>query len=129
MLLLRTYIRSGSFLFVFCFRVKFAAMHFSGIKLHEYAPPKSKLFTPRNKTSEPAKRRHALIQQPVYFHSPASGNATPIPGSSESLPLSPAWDPSSRTPLPNFDYAESLATATSSSPHHLQPRSRSNHDL
>jgi hypothetical protein len=53
----------------------------------------------------------------VYFHSPASGNATPIPSrSSESLPLSPAWDPSSRTPLPNFDYAESLTTATSSSP-------------
>jgi hypothetical protein len=86
-----------------------------GIKLHEYAPPKSKLFTPRNKTSEPAKRHHALIQQPVYSHSPASGNATPIPESSESLPSSPAWDPSSRTPQPNFDYAESLATATSSS--------------
>lgn len=86
-----------------------------GFKLHEYAPPKSKLFTPRNKTSEPAKRRHALIQQPVYSHTPASGNATPIPESSESLPSSPAWDPSSRTPLPNFDYAESLATTASSS--------------
>jgi hypothetical protein len=52
----------------------------------------------------------------VYSHTPASGNATPIPESSESLPSSPAWDPSSRTPLPNFDYAESLATTASSSP-------------
>src|SRR6266540_6507838 len=87
-----------------------------GFKLHEYALPKSKLFTPRNKTSEPAKRRHALIQQPVYFHTPASGNATPIHELSESLPSSPAWDPSSHTPLPNFDYSESLTTTVSSSP-------------
>ena len=45
----------------------------------------------------------------MYSHSP--GNATPIP--EPSLPSSPAWDPSSRTPQPNFDYAESLATSSS----------------
>jgi len=63
--------------------------------------------------SEPAKRPHALVQPPVYSHSPASGNATPIPESSESLPSSPTWDPSSRMPQPNFDYTESLRTTTS----------------
>ncbi len=46
----------------------------------------------------------------MYSHSP--GYATPIP--EPSLPSSPAWDPSSRTPQPNSDnaQAESLPSPT-----------------
>ena len=74
-----------------------------GIRLHDCTPPKSELFLPRNKSSKP--KSYALIQPPhasVSSHSP--GNATPIP--EPSLPSSPAWDPSSRTPQPNSDNAE-----------------------
>jgi len=73
--------------------------------LHDFMPPKNELFIPRNKTSKPAASSHVLIQPPsLYSHSP--GNATPIP--EPSLASSPAWDPSSRTPQPNSDDAESL---------------------
>ena len=48
---------------------------------------------------------HALILPPVYSHTSNSpGNATPIP--EPSIPTSPAWDPSSRTPQPNSDNME-----------------------
>jgi len=39
------------------------------------------------------------------------GDATPIPESSP--PSSPAWDPSSRTPQPKFENADSLASPSS----------------
>ncbi len=45
------------------------------------------------------------------MYSDPPGDATPIPESS--LPSSPAWDPSSRTPQPNFDNPESLASPSS----------------
>jgi hypothetical protein len=48
----------------------------------------------------------------VYSESLPRGDATPIPESS-SFPSSPAWDPSSRTPQPNFDNADSLASPSS----------------
>jgi hypothetical protein len=55
---------------------------------------------------------HALIHQPpTYFHN-SPGNATPIPELSDSLPSSPAWDPSSRTPQPNYDDTESVASSS-----------------
>jgi hypothetical protein len=90
-----------------------------GVKLHDYAPPKSELFIPRNKT---AKSFHALIQPlapSVDIHPP--GNATPMPESSDSLPSSPAWDPLSQLDFdktesssqPKFDNAGSLASPSS----------------
>ena len=76
------------------------------IKLHDYMLPKSELFIPRNKTSEPAKSSHSTIQPPsVNSYSPGN-STTPIP--ELSLPSSPAWDPSSRTPQLDSDNAESL---------------------
>ena len=77
------------------------------IKLHEYAPPKSEHFIPRNKTRGPAKSSHLLIHPPsVYSHSHSPGDTTPLPEPS-SVACSPAWDPSSRMPQPNSDAAES----------------------
>lgn len=66
---------------------------------------------PRNMTSERPKWSHASIQQPsqqpsIYPHN-SPGYATPLPDSPGHLPSSPAWDPSSRTPQPNPDNAES----------------------
>ncbi len=76
-----------------------------GVKLHNYALPKCELFIPRNKTSEPAKLSRPLILPPVDSHtSNLPGNATPLP--EPTLPSSPAWDPSSRTPQPNYDNTE-----------------------
>ena len=93
--------RRGSFFF----RVSYGLLILTnscGIKLHEYALPKGEHFVPRNKTSEPTKSyyRNTSIQP---SHSP--GNATPVP--EPSLPSSPAWDPSSRTPQPNSENTES----------------------
>ena len=71
------------------------------IKLHDYAPPESALFIPRNRIAKILELPTVLsrqLEQPC-----SSGSATPIPESSFSS--SPAWDPSSRTPQPNPDHS------------------------
>lgn len=50
---------------------------------------------------------------------PSPGNATPIP--EPSLSSSPAWDPSSRTPQPNYDDIESPTTSSSALNAFAQP--------
>jgi hypothetical protein len=80
--------------------------HSRAIKLHDFAPPESALFIPRNRIAKPLELPTVLSRrQPC-----SSGGATPIPESP--LSSSPAWDPSSRTPQPNPEH--SLASGSSS---------------
>lgn len=79
------------------------------VKLYDYGvPPKSEHFIPRNRTFSVPKSSHALAQQPFVYPDNSPGNVTPMPELND--PSSPAWDPSSRTPQPNYDDAESLAS-------------------
>jgi hypothetical protein len=72
----------------------------SGLKLYDFAPPLSQLFKPL--VSHPARAR-APQETPV-------GSSTPMP---DYILSSPAWNPSSRTPVPHF-----LETEEASCSHH-----------
>jgi len=88
--------------------------HSHAIKLHDYAPPESALFIPRNRTAKRLKLPTVLSpRQPC-----SSRSATPIPESPFSS--SPAWNPSSRTPQPNPDnsLANCLSPSQDLSPQH-----------
>lgn len=85
--------------------------HSHAIKLHDFAPPESALFIPRNRIAKPLELPTVLSRrQPSSSSACSSGSATPIPESP--LSSSPAWNPSSRTPQPNPDH--SLASCSSS---------------
>lgn len=63
---------------------------------------KDSLFIPKNRTFQHPKSWPSLVHQPGWSHTPvvcnSPGYITPMPEPSESMSLSPAWDPSSSTP-------------------------------
>ena len=67
----------------------------TGSSLIDYAPPRSVLFQPSRAYMKSARRPFGPSQAPMPDVS-SSGGATPMPDQTSSL--TPAWDPSYRTP-------------------------------
>lgn len=86
--------------------------------MYDYALPKSEIFIPRNHGSQPIEFPPRNAQIPSCsvpsLNAPNLGSGTPMP--EQPLSSSPAWDPSSRTPL---GQSNSLDIPSSSS--HLPP--------
>ena len=65
----------------------------TGLSLLDYAEPRSVLFQPSKTYMKSARRFYGQAPMPEVS---TSGGATPMPDQTSSL--TPAWDPTSRTP-------------------------------
>jgi hypothetical protein len=70
--------------------------------LLDYAEPRSDLFRPSKTYMKSARRPFGLLPQAPMPGVSTSGGATPMPDQTSSL--TPAWDPSSRTPRYFYSY-------------------------
>ena len=68
----------------------------TGYSLVDYAKPRSVLFQPLNVYMKSARRPIGPSPQAPVLRVSTSGGATPMPDQTSSL--TPAWDPTSRTP-------------------------------
>ena len=68
----------------------------SGFSLYDYAQPQGDLFQPSKAYMKSAHRHFGLPAPQAFPGVSTSGGATPMPEQTSSL--TPAWDPSSRTP-------------------------------
>jgi hypothetical protein len=66
--------------------------------LLDYKEPQSALFRPSKAYMKSARRCFGPSESPMPEAPPTSGRATPMPDPDQTSSLTPAWDPTSRTP-------------------------------